>query len=286
MSNLLVNIVIGLLVGVVSGIGVHLLLKIDTLRKGRHLPLLLNFPQNEKLFIVYPPRPREYQLLPTASTEDFMGINNLISALVSIGWDSEKFIVRDTTRLSEKEWEKNNIVVICSPKANTLSKEIQEKLRDNKVHFYYFTKVIIEDVEQWVISDGNGFFPSPTYKTNQKYRQESDSVSEEIEIKDIDTPLHAQSLEDLAVITKIRNPWNPSYQILLVAGLRGIGSWGAAETLKKWYDVIYRAKKRSLVKYRKSGSFSALIKIYYRNSDIVGVELINLIEIDDLSHSG
>ena len=82
-------------------------------------------------------------------------------------------------------------------------------------------------------------------------------------------------------ITKIKNPWQPEKQILLIAGVRGIGSWGAAETFKKWYDDIYKRKKGWLDKSRKHGSFSALLEVHYRNSDIIKTELLGIIDIED-----
>lgn len=55
-----------------------------------------------------------------------------------------------------------------------------------------------------------------------------------------------------------------------MAGIRGIGTWGAAECLKKWWKPIYSAKAstRSIGGPSKAGDFAALVKVRYRNYDI------------------
>jgi hypothetical protein len=165
---------------------------------------------------------------------------------------------------------------------------VQEQLLQNGVRHYHFAEVSVDSAEkQWAITDGRGYFPSTASRAVDEFHNSTaaskiqngpDQLSEYNSI-----PLHELSLVDLAAITKVRNPWHPGSQILLIAGIRGIGTWGAAETMKKWYDLIYKQKKGWSLqeKSQKKGSFSALLEIHYRNSDITKAEVVGFIDIDD-----
>jgi hypothetical protein len=77
-------------------------------RRGEMRPLnqLLNFGNDDLLF-VFPHREEIYEaILPRTSTEDFLAMNNVISALIKIGW-RRKIAVRDTTRLSPADKKRN-----------------------------------------------------------------------------------------------------------------------------------------------------------------------------------
>lgn len=213
-----------------------------------------------------------------------MGINNLISALLSVGWNSERFVIRDTERITDQQCEDANIITLCSPKSNSFTARVQQELLDDGVKHYHFHQLVIKDSAsessidaepQWAITDGNGYYPSPITQSIRDYEKELQSPGATTL-----SPLHERSLVDYAAVTKVRNPWKPEKQVLIVAGVRAIGTWGAAETVKKWYELIYREKKGWLQGSRKDGYFSALLRIEYRNSDIVKAEVIGLIDID------
>ena len=84
--------------------------------------------------------------------------------------------------------------------------------------------------------------------------------------------LATKTFEDLAIITKIANPWNPEMRLIWVAGIRGIGTWGAAEFLKKRWQELYDLLPDS----NKDCDFSALLRIRYHNCDIEDTTLINV----------
>lgn len=282
-----IDLLLKAILGAVVGLLVQSMARTPQLLRRRHLRLLLNFPQDKPLIFVYPPRWNDEPfVLPRTSTEDFMAMNNMISALLSVGWDSEGIVLRDCSRFADELELSNNIVVFCSPKSNTLANKIQSKLLEANVKYYHFVEVSIGGSEkQWAISDGHGYYPSSAAITVGEYEAKSQALRAETGAGASSLPeanrVHEMTLVDVASITKVRNPWHPEKQILLIAGVRGIGTWGAAETLKKWHDGIYRRKKGWLDKSRKHRSFSALLEIHYRNSDIIKTELLGLIDIED-----
>lgn len=234
----------------------------------RGLKKLVPFSRDSTLYLIYPPRHGgEEGLLPKTSSEDFMAINNMISAFLSLGWNSNRFVVRDTDRVTG-EHEKQNMVIFCSPKSNELAERLQQKLLQDGVNFYHFREVSVHGFKQWVLNGGGALYVSPAVTAEHRHRQAGD-----------EKPLHSETLEDVAVVTSIRNPWNPDTRILWIAGVRGVGTWGAAETVKKWHKQLYTVLRRT--KARKTGSFSALLRITYSNSDIVKSKVSGFISIDD-----
>lgn len=88
--------------------------------------------------------------------------------------------------------------------------------------------------------------------------------------------LAEQALDDVAVVTKVTNPWNSFNRVFILQGVRGIGTWGAGEFVKKhWKQLSARLSD-------KSGDFSVLVKIHYESCDIVHSEIHNLFEIPRL----
>ena len=88
--------------------------------------------------------------------------------------------------------------------------------------------------------------------------------------------------DDVAVIVKARSPWAGQRKVLIVAGIRGFGTWGAAEFLKKWWQPLYDHKghnKRS--GSTKAGDFAALVSVRYRDYDIKNVRLLSVVDLDE-----
>lgn len=284
------------LAGVVSGLLVELILRVRVLLHRRRLRLLMNFHRSRDLMFLYPPRyenssvnPRSStSVLPRASTEDFMGVNNLISALLSIGWNSDRFVIRDTERCTEQQLENAQAILLCSSKSNSFTRKLQKKLLEDSIRHYHFVQLALSDPKsdssdsesQWAVTDGDGFYPSPVTKALKQYGEGQTDQREQESNTNVPLQIHERSFVDFAVVTKVRNPWKRENQILIIAGVRAIGTWGAAETVKKWYDLIYKAKKGLLQGSRKDGGFSALLRIHYHNSDIVDAEVMGMIDIN------
>jgi hypothetical protein len=156
------------------------------------------------------------------------------------------------------------LVIICSPKSNDFSKEFQGKLEETGVPFFKFE--CKSDSKEWQITDGDGVFTSGSYSQEKNYLKEGCQRHD----------LPSKSFDDYAVITKKTNPWNDRNKIVVVAGIRGVGTWGAAECLKKEWSQIYG----SLGKSEKDSDFSALIKIRYDNCDITSIDVRRVMTFD------
>lgn len=247
-------------------IGAKIQRVIDTKNEKRPLNQILNFGKDDILF-VFPHRNEISEaILPRTSTEDFLAMNNFISALLNRGWPG-KIGARDTSRISQSD-KKRNLIVICSPKSNDLTVELQKIWLEKGLHkkgLYIFSR---EANGRWVISDYDGGYPSGSYD------QEAEYLKDGVDRRDLPT----KSFDDYAVITKISNPWNPKNKLILIAGIRGIGTWAAAECIKKEWRQIYR----KLPNQHKDSAFSALLKIGYNNCDITSIDVrhVNLIDED------
>lgn len=80
-----------------------------------------------------------------------------------------------------------------------------------------------ESEDEWRITDGEFPYRSKTYSQEKAYKAAGLSTDD----------IAAKEFQDIAYITKITNPFEGTTKILILAGVRGIGTWGAAECIKK-----------------------------------------------------
>jgi len=259
--------VLGFVLSVLAGVvGTILCYGISRMRENKPLRQLLNFGHDELLFI-YPKRDDvPAAVLPRTSTEDFLAINNVISALLKIGWKQPVGVrsvgsggMDDDKQLSSSDRERN-LVTVCSPKSNPFTKELLEELKRQGSDIFQFEKV--DGKEEWQIVDRAACYRSLSYKQIANYREEGERVEE-------------QKINDIAMIAKVTNPWNEKNKIVIIAGIRGIGTWGAAECLKKQWQQIYELKRRSR-HFRKNGDFAVIVEVDYENCDIVRMHVDTL----------
>ena len=252
--------ILGFVLSVLAGVvGTILCYVIKRMLENRPLRRLLNFGRDELVF-VYPKRDDiPAAVLPRTSTEDFLAINNAISALLKISWKQPvgvrsvgAGVADDGRQLSPNDRERN-LVTICSPKSNPFTRELLEELKRQGSDIFQFERV--ENKEEWQIVDGAACYRSLSYKQIADYQEAEKRVEE-------------QEINDVAMIAKVTNPWEPKNKIIIIAGIRGIGTWGAAECLKKQWQRIYELKRRTK-QFRKNGDFAAIVEVDYNNCDIV-----------------
>ena len=251
----IILLVLGFLLSIGAGlVGAYLQRRMDRRLERRPLNQLLNFGPDSLLFI-FPHRDAAPEaILPRTSTEDFLAMNNVISALLKADWN-RKIGVRDTTRVIESD-KRRNLVIICSPKSNSLATIFQDELR--RAHPNAFT--FESEGDRVCISDGdNAHYHSKSYEQVESYLHSGVARRD----------LPSKAYEDYAVVTKVTNPWNEKTKVVWVAGIRGIGTWGAAECIKKEWRQIYEQLPRD----RKDLDFSALLKIEYDHCDITSVDV-------------
>jgi len=200
----------------------------------------------------------EMSILPRISTEDFMAINNIISTFINAKKNPPSKMV-DCENITKEDKRNNNLILICSSKTNDVTAEALNLLRDNYPRFSEFIPEfrLDEETGQTVIHWNYGKFVSNSFDQE-------------------DGPM-----DDMAIILKANNPWAAQFKILIVAGIRGIGTWGAAECLKKWWQPIYDEKGNNKKEgSSKLGSFVALVNIKYDEYDIKKGKLIDLKDLD------
>jgi hypothetical protein len=209
---------------------------------------------------VFPPREDvESAFLPRISTEDFMAINNLISAFLQAGLEPPRKVV-DSRHLSDAEQRQFNLVVICSSKTNRVTEEALALLKKMNPHQADQIPEFVRDSHtgRTVIRCNNGIFPSESFDQQ------------------------GPDYTDIAMIVKSRSPWAAQKKVLIVAGIRGFGTWGAAEFLKKSGRLLWHKKGASATaRTSKAGDFAALIKVKYRDCDIKETSLLHLVDLDE-----
>lgn len=223
----------------------------------------MGIPSPGSTLFVFPPRVaddsglEQPRMIPLMAIEDFLGINNIVSAYMKAG-RRPPHRVRDSTHLSDEYRRICNLILMCSSRSNPVTAEALQLLRSNPNlgdRIPVFER--IPDTSEWTINWKGAIYRSPSYSQS------------------------GTSYQDVAMIVKVRSPWDAQRKILIVAGIRGIGTWGAAEYLKKWWIDLYEKKRKSRRHHTsKSGDFAALLKVEYGDQDIKRVELIHLEDLD------
>ena len=231
--------------------------RFDKWRKSRgHRAILAGL--EAPMIFVFPPRDVVGRTLPQTAVEDFLAINNVISAFLRVGRQPPEKI-RGHDYLGEADKKQSSLILICSPKSNKTTGEALELLRTGgkySPHLVPRFESVPGKPDQWQISWNHAVWPSPSY--DQRGR-----------------------LEDMAIVLKAQSPWAGQHKILIVAGIRGIGTWGAAEMLKKWWEPLHDKKGHSRRHgTTKQGDFVAMVRVTYEASDIKGVELLALGDLD------
>lgn len=146
-----------------------------------------------------------------------------------------------------------NLISVCSPKRNALAREVLRHA----------------DIRRWLRCDFRGpqeKAGSPHERWGMRFSEfeiESPSYDQERDILGRGGPLSAGPLTDYALLARVTNPWNPLAKIVLAAGIRAFGSWGAAEFL--------RAQSDDLAMEMRGNDFAVILKVTLENFSISAV---------------
>lgn len=258
-----INLLISFLLGIVSSL-VATAIYIRAGRRKRNRPLnnLLNFGGDEIIFVFTHGGNMPQSILPKISTEAFIAVNNITSCLIQTGWKGP-IRVRDTNHINDAD-KRKNLVILTGPKSNSFTGEVLDKVKGQVQGLFEFQK-ISDDPEQWQVVTDIYKCQSPSYEQEELAKQTRVEIA-------------TQKVEDIAIIVKVTNPWEGANKIVIIAGIRGIGTWGAADFLRKRVDELYRAKSGT-GKFKKNGDFAALLKVTYENYNVVQVDLRQMIDI-------
>jgi len=241
----------------IGALGAFVWRRFASWRKDRgHRAILAGF--DGPTIFVFPPRDVVGRTLPHTAVEDFLAINNIISAFLRVGRQPPEKI-RDHDHLLDPDKKRCNLILICSPRSNRVTKDALERLL------------------------AGGKYPGDLIPRFEEVPDKPDRLRIYWNKADWNSPSYDQRgrREDVAIILKAQSPWASDRKLLIVAGVRGIGTWGAAEMLKKWWMEIYEKKGHSRRHgTTKQGDFVAMVSVEYEDSDIKRVSLRALRDLD------
>lgn len=249
----MIDFITSFLIGVLSSLIAVVIIKVgNRYVRNREMRAILNFGTDDLLFVLPHREEQPDAVLPRAATEDILAMNNILSAIIRTGWQGQ-IRIRDVEHLQESEKTKN-IVTIGGAKINRFTNEVLGE--SPKVGEF-----ICDGTESshWKIAKG-----TQALFSSDSYLHRTDESCE---------------LSDSAILAKLTNSRNPQSKILVVAGIRGIGTWAAAEYVRKHARDIYK-RKRSNDGFRKSGDFALVLEAKYKDFDIIRADVK---QFDDIS---
>jgi len=193
-------------------------------------------------------------------------MNNVISAFIKAKRPPPDH-VRNPSLLTLQDKQQNNLILICSIKQNSVTNDALSQLRSTlrprlAERVPYFEEIAGTN-ELQIRWEAGTVYQSPSYKQTGSERT------------------------DIAMIVKTKSPWGAQKRILIIAGIRGIGTWGAAEFLKKWWRPLYKQKGSDRHHgMSKQGDFAALVRVHYKDLDIKRVDFVNVANLDETSIEG
>jgi hypothetical protein len=217
----------------------------------RYLRLLFNLGPGELIFVV-PHRSRNANsIMPRVAVENVLAINNILSILRKLGWKNPVRI-KDAAHL-ERDNQKSNIITLGGSIVNPFTAQV-------------FAQLPAKERLQ--------FEPDPVNHSRRILRRGLDTiyVSGSYDVADDAGPEIERT--DVAVFVKLRNPSNPDTIIIAIAGIRGIGTWGATDCIRKYAKEIFKRKQK-----KKTGDFLMAVAINYKNYDIVSSEVKDFIDL-------
>ena len=142
-----------------------------------------------------------------------------------------------------------NLILICSPKSNDICRDVLFKTRERLVprpRSQFGFKEAVRD-EDWEIEFCEFSSPSPSFQEERE---------------------GADELHDFALLAKLPNPYNDHAKVLIVAGIRAFGTWGAAKYLLEHSEELHESFK--------DHNFATVLKVTYSASrwaikDVVAV---------------
>jgi len=236
---------------VLGGISSYLAASVYEHRKERTKSIaersIFNFGGRD-LIIVVPHRGRESDsIMPRVAVEDVLAMKNVI-AIASRIYPEMRIQVRDASHLTNED-RKANIVTLGGSKVNSFTAEVMEGFKAACFRFEEDT-----GTGRWQLRrDSNTLFMSQSHKI-------SDQASPEL------------PREDKGLVMKLRNAVNLDCCIFVIAGIRGIGTWGATDCLRKHMKDVY-AKKRADAGYAKSVEFCMVVAVKYESFDIRSTQI-------------
>jgi hypothetical protein len=186
---------------------------------------------------------------------DMLAVNYAERTLVLGQFADHDLVVSTVSGADEaSELITEQLVLICSPRANSYSRRAVEYLQTKYPSVGMGFERVSDEPERWQIRFKGAVYLSPTYAEIDLLREQGKSPAN-------------GPLTDYALLGRFPNPWNPSVKTILIAGIRGIGTWGAARHL--------RERAHELAKEFDGRDFVVIVKVGYRDYKITDTEIVN-----------
>jgi hypothetical protein len=222
---------------------------------GGHLRGLLRLGGDEVIVVVPHQASPSNRRLPQVAVEDVLALRNVFEILVELGIRHPR--IRHPENLAEPDL-KRNIISIGGSFRNSFTKAILERPVNGDILAFVPSSV---DPTQVELKRGNTMsYTSPSYHGTPS-----------------DQP-RARS-KDIAFILRRPNPKNESCSVVLLAGIRGIGTWGASDHLRKQAKRLAARVRRDQEGAAQHG-FLAVIEVEYENFDIVQSKVKDVTSVD------
>ncbi len=234
-------IVVGVLGSLIAGFLLGQRLDLPFLQH-RHLRRILSFPKNGPIVIVVAHREQMLatDALPRIALETVFALNNIQSILGKLGWRGEVKIL-EVNRVGDTD-KQGNLIILGGDRVNSLTRDFLTDLASKERDTLGFERTTVKTEERWHIRSENATFVSKSYEQLSS---------------------NASNLEDVALITRISNPRNEKKAIVILAGIRGIGTWGAADFLDSHArDLSMKLRAAHMIR------FQALISVSYRREGL------------------
>lgn len=188
--------------------------------------------------------------------EDMLAANYAERTLTLAGLHDNEIEVCNVREFTEsRDARQNNIILLCSPRANPVTLEALDALKRTVHGFDVHFEKIQDKPERWVLCFWSAVFHSDSY------------AQEDALIRSGVIPGEG-NLDDFAVIIRAPNPWNPETRLFIISGIRGIGTWGAARYL--------RSHTAEILRHTDGNDFAAVVKIGYESYKIPHRTLMNI----------
>jgi hypothetical protein len=231
------------------------------------------------LVIVYPPRNEEPgSVLPRVAGEDFMAMIHVLELANTAGFPTAR--VRMTSVLpvvgTIQDNPRANLILICCPRSNAMTGTVLEKVRRQYgLDAAFVARTGTTDQPEENVP-ATGVKPKPEqyiqFAGEPKY---SNTWEAEKKLEDSGVQPWQGTMKDWGLIVKCRNPYNETAKVFIIAGIRGIGTWGAA-----WHLADH---VRSVYKQFKDRDFAAVVEVEYANFRIIGARVDKYVALSYLS---
>jgi hypothetical protein len=207
---------------------------------------LLHFGTDDVVIVVPQEHSDKRRALPQMAIEDVFALRNVLEALASIGIKHPK--LRSPDEVTDADL-RMNVICIGGPLKSRTTKTVLEELRGAE-KISCRRKRADRTVE--IIRNGRAFV-SPSFSELRAGRVTRSS-----------------KVHDIAVLIREPNPRNPASVVVVLAGVRGIGTWGACDFLRKNVAQLTR-----LISTDTGDALGvcALLDVEYKNLDILSTKL-------------